>query len=422
MSVASGKLYICIDLKSFYASVECVERGLDPMKARLIVADPERSDRTISLAATPAMKALGVKGRCRVYEIPKGIDYIMATPRMALYIEYSTRIYAIYLRYVAKEDIHVYSIDEVFIDATDYIATRQISPEAFAKLIMKDILDTTGITATCGIGSNLYLAKIALDIISKHAKDFIGRLDEESYKERLWRHRPLTDFWRIGPGTTERLERLGISTMYDVAHTEERILYKSFGVDAELLIDHAWGRETATIADIKAYAPRTSSISSGQVLPHGYDYEHGRIIIREMAEALALELYEKGLVTASLTLYLMYRRASDSKPSRGSTALDVPTCSVRKLTEAVVAIYDRIMKRDDETVHVGISYNNISPEDGQQYDIFSDPEEQEKERRLQDAVLSIRRKYGKNGIVKCMNLQEGATMIQRNSQIGGHRA
>lgn len=420
--MAKEKLYICIDLKSFYASVECIERGLDPMTARLIVADPERGDRTISLAATPAMKALGIKGRCRVYEIPKWIDYIMAPPRMALYIEYSTRIYAIYMRYVAKEDIHVYSIDEVFIDATDYIATRQIAPEDFARLIMKDILESTGITATCGIGSNLYIAKIALDIISKHAEDFIGRLDEESYRRQLWQHQPLTDFWRIGRGTAERLNRLGISTMYDIAHTEERILYKSFGVDAELLIDHAWGRETATIADIKAYVPRTSSISSGQVLPRGYDYEHGRIIIREMAEALALELYAKGLVTASLTLYLMYRRSSDSPPSRGSASLDAPTCSVRKLTDTAVGIYERIMNRDDEIVHVGISYNKISPEEGQQYDIFSDPEEQEKERRLQDTVLSIRQKYGKNGIVKCMNLLEGATMIERNSHIGGHRA
>ena len=270
------RTYLCIDLKSFYASVECVERGLDPMKAKLVVADPSRTEKTICLAVTPALKALGVKNRCRVFQIPKGIDYITAPPRMALYLDYSARIYSIYLKYAAPEDIHVYSIDEVFMDVTDYLPARKMDARQFAVTIMADIKNTLGITATCGIGSNLYLAKVALDIISKHASDFIGILSEDSYRETLWNHRPMTDFWRIGEGTVRRLERLGIQTMGEVAHADERVLYKTFGIDAELLIDHAWGRESTTMADIKNYVPETHSLSSGQVLSCGYGYEKGK--------------------------------------------------------------------------------------------------------------------------------------------------
>ena len=304
--MARERTYMCIDLKSFYASVECVERGLDPMKAKLVVADPTRTEKTICLAVTPALKALGVKNRCRVFQIPKSIEYITAPPRMALYIDYSARIYAIYLKYIAPEDIHVYSIDEVFMDVTDYLPARKMDARQFAVTIMADIRDTLGITATCGIGSNLYLAKIALDIISKHADDHIGILTEESYREKLWDHRPMTDFWRIGEGTVRRLERLGIQTMGEVARANEKVLYKTFGIDAELLIDHAWGRESTTMADIKNYRPETHSISSGQVLSCAYGYEKGKLIVKEMAEALALDLFDKGLVTSSITLSLGY--------------------------------------------------------------------------------------------------------------------
>ena len=323
--MARERTYLCIDLKSFYASVECVERGLDPMKAKLVVADPSRTEKTICLAVTPALKALGVKNRCRVFQIPKGIEYITAPPRMALYIDYSARIYSIYLKYAAPEDIHVYSIDEGFIDATAYLPARRMDARQFALAIMADIKDTLGITATCGIGSNLYLAKVALDIISKHSDDFIGILSEESYRETLWGHRPMTDFWRIGEGTVRRLERLGIQTMGEVAHADERVLYKTFGIDAELLIDHAWGRESTTMADIKNYVPETHSLTSGQVLSCGYGYEKGKIIVREMAESLALDLFDQGLVTSSINLALGYSFHSGKPPVSGSISIGAAT-------------------------------------------------------------------------------------------------
>lgn len=420
--MAKEKVYMCIDLKSFYASVECVERGLDPMKALLAVADPTRTERTICLAVTPAMKALGVKNRCRVYEIPKDIDYITAPPRMALYIEYSARIYSIYLKYAAKEDIHVYSIDEVFIDATDYLSYRKQTPKQFAQMIMRDVLETVGITATCGIGSNLYLAKIALDIISKKSPDHIGILTEESYRETLWRHRPLTDFWRIGRGTERRLQRLGILTMEDIAHANEQVLYKTFGIDAELLIDHAWGRESTTMEDIKSYVPRTNSLTSGQVLHCGYDFESGRIIVREMAEALTMELFEKGLCTRSVNLCLGYSFSADKPPASGTVSFDAPTSSLKKLTEGIVGLYDRIRDASVPIHRVSISFNFVSPVTCTQYDMFSSVREQEREAKLQTAMLKIRGKYGKNSLIKCTSLQDGATMMERNEQIGGHRA
>ena len=416
------RTYLCIDLKSFYASVECVERGLDPMKAKLVVADPSRTEKNICLAVTPALKALGVKNRCRVFQIPKGIEYITAPPRMALYIDYSARIYSIYLKYAAPEDIHVYSIDEVFMDVTDYLPARKMDARQFAVTIMADIKNTLGITATCGIGSNLYLAKVALDIISKHASDFIGILSEDSYRETLWNHRPMTDFWRIGEGTVRRLERLGIQTMGEVAHADERVLYKTFGIDAELLIDHAWGRESTTMADIKNYRPETHSISSGQVLSCAYGYEKGKLIVKEMAEALALDLFDKGLVTSSITLSLGYSYSSGKPPVNGSIYTEVPTCSVKTICGCTELLYDRIMNRSEPIYRLTLCFNNVKQEQFSQYDRFSPPEAQEKERRLQSAVLSIKKKYGKNGIVKCMDLPEGATMMERNRQIGGHRA
>lgn len=301
------RTYVCIDLKSFYASVECADRGLDPMTTKLVVADPERSEKTICLAVSPAMKALGVPGRCRVFEIPKHIEYIMAPPRMQRYIECAADIYAIYLKYIAKEDIHVYSIDEVFMDVTDYLTMYGMSAKELSIKIMQDILDEKGITATCGIGTNLYLAKIALDIMAKHVEDHIGILTEASYCQYLWDHRPITDFWRVGAGIAKRLETVGIATMEQIAKADEEILYRLFGVDAELLIDHAWGRESTLMSDIKNYHPKTNSISSGQVLSCDYTFEDGKLIAKEMADILCLELVEKALVTDSITLHGVFQ-------------------------------------------------------------------------------------------------------------------
>ena len=311
------RTYFCIDLKSFYASVECVERGLDALKTRLVVADPERSEKTICLAVSPAMKAAGVHNRCRVFEIPEHLDYIMAPPRMQLYIDYSAKIYSIYLKYVAKEDIHVYSIDEAFFDVTDYLEMYQMSARELALTIMQDILSQTGITATCGIGTNLYLAKVALDILAKHAPDFIGMLDEEGYRRELWDYRPLTDFWRIGRGIAARLESFGIYTMKDLAEAEEDRLYRAFGVDAELLIDHAYGREITTIRDIKMYRPKNNSISSGQVLSRDYGFEEGCLIVKEMTDLLCLELVDKGLITQQVHLYVGYSNRVEMSGAKG---------------------------------------------------------------------------------------------------------
>ena len=313
--------YICIDLKSFYASVECRERGLDSIKTKLVVADPERSEKTICLAVSPALKASGIPGRCRLFEIPKHIEYIIAPPRMQLYIDYAAEIYAIYLKYIAKEDIHVYSIDEVFLDVTDYLSMYQMTPKELGITIMDDIHKNTGITATYGIGSNLYLAKVALDITAKHVDDHIGELDEDKYCRTLWNHRPITDFWRVGAGIAKRLDMLGIATMGEIAHTEEEILYKMFGVDAELLIDHAWGKEPTLMSDIKAYKPKSNSIGSGQVLGCDVDYEGGKLIVKEMIDLLCLELVDKGLVTDSITLHIGYNKRFEKKSAHGTCAM-----------------------------------------------------------------------------------------------------
>lgn len=420
--MADDRVYMCIDLKSFYASVECVARGLDPLKARLVVADPERTEKTICLAVTPAMKALGVKNRCRVFEIPPNINYIMAKPRMALYIDYSSRIYSIYLKYVSREDMFAYSIDEVFMDITDYLSYRSQTPTAFAKMIMRDVLESTGISAACGIGSNLYLAKIAMDIISKRSRDGIGILTELSYRQRLWKHRPITDFWRIGHGTAARLERLGILTMGEAAAANEDILYKAFGIDAELLIDHAWGREPTTIADIRAYTPQTHSLTGGQVLSRGYNYEEGRVIVREMAESMALDMFSQGLAAGSITLYLGYSDFSRLPPARGSISPGAPSSSVRLISQCTEQLYARIMDRRELIHRVSLTFNKVAPESFQQYELFSTPETRERERRLQTAILDIKKKYGGCGILRCLDLEDCATAIERSRQIGGHRA
>ena len=414
--------YVVIDLKSFFASVECVERGLDPMTTRLVVADPERTEKTICLAITPAMKELGIRNRCRVFEIPAGIDYIMAVPRMQKYIDYAADIYGIYLKYISKEDIHVYSIDEAFLDVTDYLNMYNTDAKSLGIRIMADIFDTTGITATCGIGSNMYLAKVALDITAKHVKDHIGILDEESYCKSLWDYRPITDFWRVGPGTAKRLEKYGMYTMSDVAHCSEDLLYRIFGVDAELLYDHAWGRESTTIADIKAFRPQTTSISSGQVLACGNDYADCRLIVKEMADLMCLDLVDKGLVTQSVTLQLNYENHFCLSPSVGSVRTRFATSSSKVILPEITKLYDDIVNRNALVKAVHISFNNLSDEAYAQYDLFVSPMELEKERSMQKAVLEIKNRFGKNAILKGMNLEEAGTTMERNMQIGGHRS
>lgn len=417
-----NKIYLCIDLKSFYASVECVERGWDPLTARLVVADPERSEKTICLAVSPALKQMGVPNRCRVFQIPKEIPYKMAPPRMQLYIDYAAEIYGVYLKYIAKEDIQVYSIDEAFLDVTNYLHLYQMTAVELGRKIMQDILDTTGIPAACGVGTNLYLAKVALDIMAKHETDRIAYLDEARYREKLWKHKPLTDFWRVGRGTVERLSNMGICTMKEIAHARESLLYKAFGIDAELLIDHAWGREPVTIADIKAYRPKNTSFSSGQVLPRDYEYEEGVLVVKEMADLLCLDLVDQGLVTSHISLVIGYSNQKCFEPAKGSTTLRSATSSNRRLLSYVEQLYRRIVRPGAYIRRITLTYTGVMAEDYQQFDLFSDPEETEKDVKAQRAAISIKQRYGRNAILKGMNLEESATTIERNGQIGGHKS
>ncbi len=418
----AGRQYICIDLKSFYASVECVERGLDPLTTNLVVADPERTDKTICLAITPAMKMLGIPNRCRVFQIPKDVEYIMAEPRMQLYIDYSADIYEIYLKYIAKEDIHVYSIDEAFMDVTDYLALYGMTARQLGIQIMKDILAEKKIQATCGIGTNLYLAKIALDITAKHSEDFVGELDEETYRETMWNHRPLTDFWRVGAGTAKQLERLGLRTMGDIAAMDEDVLYRHFGIDAELLIDHAWGRESTGMEDIKAYKPQNHSITSGQVLMCDYNFEDGKLIIKEMADLLCLDLVDKNLITDSVTLQVGYSNTLNLPPARGTAALPFETNADKIIIPAVTALYERIVNPGYAIRRVNMSCNRVVAEEYRQYNFLADMEELERDRKVQKAMIEIKKKFGKNAVLKGMNLEEAATTRERNRQIGGHKS
>lgn len=418
----SEHTYLCIDLKSFYASVECVMRGLDPMTTNLIVADPERKEGTICLAISPAMKALGIKNRCRVFEIPPNISYIQATPRMQLYIDYAAEVYAIYLKYISKNDIHVYSIDEAFLDVTTYLKLYQLNPKELAVTIMNDIASTLGIRATCGIGTNMYLAKIALDITAKHSADFIGVLDEELYREQLWDHTPLTDFWRIGAGTEKKLEKYGIHTMKDIANCDEDFLYKLFGIDAELLIDHAWGREYVTIADIKNYHSGSKSITSGQVLMRDYNVDEARIIVKEMVDLLCLDLVDAHLLTTSVTLHIGYTYKYRDKSVNKTVSLDMAANADSVIIPAVVALYDEIVSTDYPIRRINLSCNHLVPEENVQYSFFSNTEELERNRKLQEAELSIKKKFGKGAILKGISLQDAATTLERNKQIGGHKS
>ncbi len=503
--------YIAIDLKSFYASVECIERGLNPLTANLVVADDSRTLKTICLAVSPSLKSYGIPGRPRLFEVAKkiqevnaerlshapghtftgdsfidtelkhspslAVSYITAPPRMAYYMDYSTRIYNIYLKYIAPEDIHVYSIDEVFIDASHYLNTYQLSAHDLAKKLVLEVLQNTGITATAGIGTNLYLSKIAMDIGAKHAApDENGVrtacLDEMSYRKLLWNHRPLTDFWRVGRGYAKKLEEIGIYTMGDIARCSigsscdfynEDLLYKLFGINAELLIDHAWGWEPCTIADVKAYQPQTNSLSSGQVLPRPYSFEEGRLIVLEMADLLALDLFDKKLAAGQLTLYIGYDTENLSRPeirklyhgpvttdhygrkvpkhAHGSQNLRHAVSSSRHLMDAAAALYERITDKNLLIRRVSLTAGHAVSEtdaadiftDYQQMNLFTsytDLEEQEqaeksaleREKKIQKAVLDIKKKFGKNAVLKGMNLEAGATSAIRNRQIGGHKA
>ncbi len=501
--------YIAIDLKSFYASVECAERHLDPLTTNLVVADASRTTKTICLAVSPSLKAYGIPGRARLFEVVQRVKevnaqrlasalrasgnsglsgssrfsgsscdakelasdpflevgYITATPRMRLYEEYSTRIYSIYLKYIAPEDIHVYSIDEVFMDVTAYLETYGMSPHDLAMTMIRDVLSSTGITATAGIGTNLYLAKVAMDIVAKHVpadKDGvrIADLDEMKYRQLLWSHRPLTDFWRVGRGYARKLEASGLYTMGDIArcslggpmdfHNED-LLYRMFGINAELLIDHAWGWEPVTIEQIKSYKPSSNSISSGQVLSCPYDTEKARVIVREMTETLVLDLVEKDLISDQFVLTVSYDKDSDlshykgemhkdfygrivPKHAHGTASLEKKTSSGKLIVEAVMKLYDRIIDPTLLVRRINIAACNLAPAsegsgEYQQLDLFTDyealekkKEEEAREKKMQKAVLALQKKFGKNAVVKGTDLQEGATRIQRNEQIGGHKA
>ncbi len=493
--------YVAIDLKSFYASVECMEMGLDPLDTCLVVADESRTEKTIGLAVSPALKKFGVPGRPRLFEVvqkvreanreriksaPGGafmgksvssrmlsndpalqIDFLIAKPRMALYMKYSTRIFSVYSRFVSPEDIHVYSIDEVFIDVTDYLKTYKLTAKELSEKMVNEVLKETGVTATVGIGTNLYLAKVAMDIVAKHipanesgAK--IAELDEIGYRKLLWEHRPLTDFWRVGKGYQRRLEKMGLFTMGDIArcsvgkdsdYYNEKLLYDAFGVNAELLIDHAWGYEPCRISDIKAYKPETHSVSQGQVLQEPYDFLKARLIVREMADQLALEMVDKKITCDQMVLTVGYDIENMSDPDRmqkykgafetdpygrkipksahGSINLVRRTSSARSILEAISALYDRIVNPDLLVRRMYVVANHVlSEEEGadkcEQLDMFTNYEAEEKEldreMRRQHAILDIKKKFGTNAILKGMNLQEGATGKDRNKQIGGHKA
>lgn len=416
-----NKVYMCIDLKSFFASVECVERGLNPLTTNLVVADPSRGNGAICLAVSPGLRNLGVKNRCRIFEIPKNLDYIVALPRMKKYIDYSANIYAIYLHYVSAEDIHPYSIDEMFLDVTKYLKLYKMDEFQLANKIIDHILKETGITATAGIGTNLFLAKVALDITAKHSKSHIGYLDEQSFKDTLWHHRPITDFWQVGRGIANRLEKYGIVDMYGVAHFDEKILYKEFGVNAEFLIDHSKGIEPTTISEIKRYKSKSNSISNGQILFEDYPFDKARIVVKEMVDLLSLSLIEKHLVTNHVGLAIGYSK-DVHKPTGGSLSLTNTTNLFSLLNKAILTIYDKTTINNIPIRRISISFGNVVDEHFEQYDLFSDEEQVKKEKNIEKTMNQIKKKFGKNSILRGMSLEEGATARQRNKLIGGHNS
>ena len=416
-----SRTYACIDMKSFYASVECAERGLNPLTTNLIVADESRGSGTICLAVSPSMKALGVSNRCRVFQIPPNIDYITARPRMQKYIDYAAEIYGIYLKYIDKDDIHVYSIDESFIDFTDYLTMYDKTPKEFAKMLTDEIGRTLGIPATCGIGTNLYLAKIALDITAKKVPDHMGYLDEETYRRTLWNHRPLTDFWGVAAGISKRLEKFGIYDMEHIAKCPEALLYKEFGVNAELLIDHAWGRESCLMSDIKNYKSKSRSMSSNQVLFYDYGFDEARIVVEEMARNGCLDLMRANMITNNVNLYVGY-----SKSARDSVhahkRIGVTTNLPQKIVPAILELYDGRVDKKTPIRRLGVGFDNIVDARLEGYDLFTDIEKVEKEKRVSTTILELQKKFGKNAVVMASDLQKGATLIERNKLIGGHNA
>ncbi len=414
-----NRIYFCIDMKSFFASVECAERGLNPFETNLVVADETRGNGTICLAISPAMKALGVKNRCRLYEIPKGIKYITAMPHMKKYIKYNGDIYDIYLDYIDPQDIHVYSIDEAFLDVTDYLRIYHKSPRQFAKQLINEIAERTHIPSTVGIGTNLYLAKIALDIDAKKRPDHIGWLNEDLYQEKLWHHRPLTDFWQIGRGIELRLQKLGIHDMAGIAKADESRLYKEFGINAELLIDHAWGRETCTIADIKAHHSKTKSLSSSQILFSDYSYEKAKLVLKEMVLDACHKMMRQKVITNSITIYVGYSKDVIA-PTGGTAKLLSTTNLPSEIMKDVVAVFDKTTAKDVPIRRLGLSCNNIVSDGCEGYNLFTNFEKIEKERSLEHAVLELKDKFGKNCMLRAIDLEEGATAIERNKLVGGH--
>lgn len=415
------RIYLCIDLKTFYASVECAERGLDTFNDNLVVADSTRGNGALCLAITQHMKNLGIKNRCRLYEIPKNVKYIIAKPRMQLYIETSAKIYAIYLRYISSDDIHPYSIDEMFLDVTDYLHLYKKTPRQMAEFLMGRIKEELNICATAGIGTNLFLAKVALDIKSKHNSSNIGVLDEERFRKELWEHQPLSDFWQIAGGLERRLNRLGIYTMKDLALYDEDIIYKEFGVNAEIMIDHAKGLEPVLIKHIKSYKTKSKSISLSQVLFEDYKTEDARLVVKEMVELLTLRLTEKHIVAGGVSLFIGYSK--DIVPATGaSMKLDFPANTFKTILPYFMLIFDKTIIHNVDIRRIGISFYQILPEDFEYFNLFVDSKVIKKERKLENTILSLKNKYGKNSILKAMNLMPKATTIKRNSLIGGHNA
>ena len=412
---------MCIDLKTFYASVECVERGFDPFKTNLVVADPSRGKGAICLAITPALKNRGIRNRCRIFEIPRNINYITAMPRMKKYIEYSANIYGIYLKYIDKNDIYVYSIDEAFLDVTNYLKMYNKSAYDLAQDIMRDILNVTGITATCGIGTNLYLAKIALDITAKHVKTNIGYLDEDKYKDKLWHHIPLTDFWRIGRGIERRLNKLGLYDMYDIACCEESVLYKEFGINARFLIDHSKGIEPVTISEIKAYKPKSNSISSSQILFEDYNYLDAKKVLIEMIDCGCLELVRKNMVANRVFFMIGYSK--DNTPAlKISRKLEQPTASYSAILKIVMDEYDNRVNKKEKIRRLSIGFGDVILNKYKQLDLFNESSYLDKDVKLEEVMNIIKDKYGKNSILRGVSYDEKATQRIRNRLIGGHNA
>ena len=415
------RYYACIDMKSFFASVECAERGLNPMEAKLIVADESRGSGTICLAVSPKLKALGVKNRCRMFEVPKNLDYIVARPRMQKYIDYAAEIYGIYLDYMSKEDIYVYSIDESFLDITDYLAVYHKSPKEYVKFLIDEIARRVHIPATAGVGTNLYLAKIALDITAKHSPDRIGYLDEALFCETLWDHTPLTDFWGIARGISARLKKKGVYSMRGIAHLPEEMLYREFGVNAELLIDHAWGRESCTMQDIKNYKAKSHSISNSQVLFSDYPYDKAKIVIEEMARSGCLEMMRRKVITGRVSVYVGYSKDAHA-PTGGSKKLPITSNLPKKIVPYLMELFEKTTIKNTPIRRLGVGFENLCDEGCEGYDLFTDWEAVEREKRLGRTTLEIQKKFGKNALVTAADLQEGATLLTRNKLIGGHNA